>query len=75
MRKTSSNIYSNSANRVNGEDFDDLALGLKIEGSKSLQNNSKKETSGILDDVVEAKSKLFENIVGYDEIKKIFNFI
>lgn len=75
MRKNSSDIYSNSSNSIKGENFDDLALGFEYEDSHSLQNSSKNRTSGILGDVVETKSQLFENIVGYEEIKKIFNYV
>lgn len=76
MRKTYSYVYSNSTNSINGENFaDDLALGFESEHSHGMQNKSKKRNFGILDDIVESKSQLFENIVGYDEIKKIFNYV
>lgn len=75
MRKSSSNIYSKSSNRIDKVDSDDLDQVLKFSHSNSLQNNPNKSTSGPLDELVEAKSQLFENIVGYDEIKKIFNYV
>lgn len=75
MRKSSSNIYSKSSNRIDKVDSEDLDQVLKFSHSNSLQNNPNKSTSGPLDELVEAKSQLFENIVGYDEIKKIFNYV
>ncbi|HET8792512.1 MAG TPA: hypothetical protein VFM31_01865, partial [Nitrososphaeraceae archaeon] len=75
MRKSSSNIYSKSSNRIDKVDSDGLDQVLKFSHSNSLQNNPNKSTSGPLDELVEAKSQLFENIVGYDEIKKIFNYV
>ncbi|KAA2282771.1 AAA family ATPase [Candidatus Nitrosocosmicus agrestis] len=75
MRRSSSNIYSKSSNRIDKVDSDDLDQVLKFSHSNSLQNNPNKSTSGPLDELVEAKSQLFENIVGYDEIKKIFNYV
>ncbi|MGD9533183.1 MAG: AAA family ATPase [Candidatus Nitrosocosmicus sp.] len=75
MRKSSSNIYSKSSNRIDKVDSDDLDQVLKFSHSNSLQNNPNKSTSGPLDELVEAKSQLFGNIVGYDEIKKIFNYV
>lgn len=75
MRKTSSNIYSKNPDTVNEKNTDALDLGLEYEDTNNLQKKSIGSNSGPIDEVVEYKYQLFENIVGYDEIKKIFNYV
>src|SRR5690349_20871616 len=76
MRKTSSIIYSNIPNRVKEGNSDALGLGLEHKESGSLHNKpNRTTTSGPSDQVAEDNSQLFENIVGYDEIKKIFYYV
>lgn len=77
MRKTSSSkIYSKIKHGMGDEESSSSSIGFEItqKGQDSTKVNQTDDMLRPGDVDLEDKSLLFENIVGYDEIKKIFNY-